>query len=175
MEGRALSRPWPTGTPQWASLQILKMIDEPSGRKHPIHQPVHERGDIPIIIFLTVCSKLRKRIFANPEAYDCLRDAWRQTKYWLVGRYMIMPDHIHLFCAPEVQVPQSLEAWLAFWKSSAARHWPHREDAPIWQRHCWDTQLRPGNSYDAKWDYVVENPSGQDWSSAPKIGPTKAR
>ena len=134
------------------------MIDEPSGRKHPIHQPVHEGGNTPVIIFLTVCSKDRKPIFANAEAHHTLSETWRHAKNWLVGRYMIMPDHIHLFCTPDVLVPQSLENWLTFWKSNVARHWPRREDAPIWQRHGWDTQLRRGENYDAKWDYVVQNP-----------------
>ena len=146
------------------------MMDLPSGRMHPAREAVHERGNMPIIVFLTVCSKRRKRIFANPEAHQTLCDSWRQAENWLVGRYTIMPDHIHLFCAPELLLPQTLEAWVRFWKSNAARHWPHRNDAPIWQRHCWDTQLRRGESYDAKWDYVVENPvraglvaRSQDW------------
>lgn len=41
---------------------------------------------------------------------------------------------------------------------------------PLWQRQCWDTQLRTGESYDAKWDYVRNNPvrkglvaSPDDW------------
>jgi hypothetical protein len=45
-----------------------------------------------------------------------------------------------------------------FWKSFSARRWPHRKDAPVWQRHFWDTQLRRGENYDVKWNYVVENP-----------------
>jgi REP element-mobilizing transposase RayT len=71
---------------------------------------------------------------------------------------MIMPDHIHLFCAPVPLVPETLQSWIGFWKTTAARHWPRPEDAPIWQRHFWDTQLRRGENYDAKWDYVVNNP-----------------
>jgi hypothetical protein len=45
------------------------MIDEPSGRKHPIHQPVQERFNTPIIVFVTVCAKNKKRIFANEQAH----------------------------------------------------------------------------------------------------------
>jgi putative transposase len=69
-----------------------------------------------------------------------------------------MPNHIHLFCAPLLWVPESLQGWVGCWKSNAARHWPRRENTPIWQRHFWDTQLRRGESYDEKWDYVVANP-----------------
>jgi REP-associated tyrosine transposase len=134
------------------------MIDEPSGRKHPVHQPVHERFNEPVIVFVTVCTKKKKPILANAEVDQVLRTAWDAANLWLVGRYVLMPDHLHLFCAPQPTVPRSLKQWVEFWKSNAARHWPRREDAPVWQRHFWDTQLRRGESYDAKWDYIVENP-----------------
>ncbi|MEO6971176.1 MAG: hypothetical protein ABI217_09810 [Chthoniobacterales bacterium] len=28
----------------------------------------------------------------------------------------------------------------------------------LWQRHHWDRQLRKGESYDDKWEYVRSNP-----------------
>jgi putative transposase len=146
------------------------MIEIPSGRQHPVHQPVHERFNQPVMVFLTICSKGRKPIFANPETHEVLRDAWLQAANWLVGRYVLMPDHIHLFCAPSALVPKPLQTWVAFWKSEAARHWPRRADVPVWQRHCWDTQLRRGQSYNEKWNYVIENPvraglvaQSEDW------------
>ena len=134
------------------------MIEEEAGRKHPIHTLAHERFNTPIVIFVTVCTKDRKALLANPEAHMVLLDAWKTPNAWLVGRYVIMPDHLHLFCAPADLVPQPLDKWVNFWKSAAARRWPHRAEAPIWQRHFWDTQLRRGESYDAKWGYVVANP-----------------
>jgi REP element-mobilizing transposase RayT len=73
---------------------------EEIGRKHPIHLDVHDRRDTPIIVFLTVCTKGRKPILASSEAQALLIAAWRTAKKWRVGRYVIMPDHIHLFCAP---------------------------------------------------------------------------
>jgi len=36
--------------------------------------------------------------------------------------------------------------------------WPHPEEQPIWQRDCWDTQMRRGQSYSEKWEYVRRNP-----------------
>jgi REP element-mobilizing transposase RayT len=145
------------------------MMDE-IDRKHPVHQPVHERHNISIIIFLTVCTKNRKPILANDKAHSILREAWNTADEWLVGRYIIMPDHVHLFCAPGKFPPQLLQRWVNFWKSYVARHWPDRKETPIWQRHFWDTQLRRGENYEAKWDYVVENPvraglvsRSQDW------------
>ena len=52
-------------------------------------------------------------------------------------------------------VPPELDE---FWKSLAARNWPHRDQLPLWQRHSWDTQLRRGENYDEKWEYVLQNP-----------------
>ena len=130
----------------------------PSGRQHPVHQPVHERGNTPIIVFVTVCTKDRKRILANRQAHETIRAAWISATNWVVGRYMLMPDHIHFFCTPLALVPESLKSWVGFWKWNATRHWPRREDLSVWQRHFWDTQLRRGESYDVKWDYIVNNP-----------------
>src|SRR4029077_4496425 len=135
---------------------------ESDGRKHPVHTPVYERHNTPVIVFLTVCTKNRKAILANDSAHQLLRAAWQLQPSWLVGRYVILPDHLHLFCAPAELIGttrrSSLQEWVSFWKSHSARHWPHFEDAPIWERHFWDTQLRRGENYDAKWDYVVQNP-----------------
>jgi putative transposase len=68
-----------------------------------------------------------------------------------------MPDHIHLFCAPAAWPIVSLPKWVRFWKSLATQSWPQPSHRPIWQRHFWDTQLRHGESYDEKWDYVMQN------------------
>ena len=123
-----------------------------------MHQPVHERYNTPIIVFLTVCTKDRKEILGTEEVHEHLLDAWREAASWLVGRYVIMPDHVHLFCAPAALHPKPLLQWVSFWKSRSAQHWPRPNEKPIWQRHFWDTQLRRGESYDQKWDYVLQNP-----------------
>ena len=88
---------------------------EEIGRKHPIHLDVHDRRDTPIIVFLTVCTKGRKPILANPETHKLLRAAWRDARLWLVGRYVVMPDHVHLFCAPAESETQPLLQWVKYW------------------------------------------------------------
>jgi REP element-mobilizing transposase RayT len=131
---------------------------EDIGRKHPVHQLVSEVHNRPIIVFLTACTKNRKSILASDEVHQLLHRAWPMAGEWMVGRYIIMPDHVHLFCAPGEFPPSPLLRWVNFWKSQSARRWLRLEDTPIWQRHFGDTQLRRGENYDAKWDYVVENP-----------------
>ena len=145
-------------------------------RKHPTHQPVYERHNTPVIVFVTVCTKARKPILTNAAAHETLLAAWYTAQSWLVGRYVIMPDHVHLFCASAEMIPQPLLQWVSYWKSDAARHWPHADEQPIWQRHFWDRQLRRAESYSEKWNYVVHNPvraglvaRAEDWPYAGEI------
>ena len=35
---------------------------------------------------------------------------------------------------------------------------PPVRNPPLWQRDCWDRQLRTGESYAQKWEYVRNNP-----------------
>jgi putative transposase len=60
-----------------------------------------------------------------------------------------MPDHIHLFCAPNGLEAPSLERWMRFWKSFVTRSMGELSGA-LWQRHHWDRQLRSGESYGDK-------------------------
>jgi putative transposase len=170
LEGRALSRPKSRD-----DTAVVPPNMEEIGRKHPIHCPVHDRRDTPIIVFLTVCTKRRKPILTNSEAHARLINAWRAAKMWQVGRYVIMPDHIHLFCAPSESETQPLLQWVRYWKSATARNWITRADTPIWQRHFWTRNcagarvtIRNGNM----WSRIL---FVRDWSRDRKIGHTRAR
>lgn len=133
------------------------MNDGDDNRKHPAHWSAYERDNLSIIVLVTVCTEKRKKILANPEAVQVILNAWRAADHWLVGRYVILPDHIHLFCTPSRPEALGVQRWIAFWKSHASKSWPHREQQPIWQIDCWDTQLRRGESYSTKWEYVRNN------------------
>jgi REP element-mobilizing transposase RayT len=138
----------------------------PLQRKRPAHFPAVESGFRSIIIFLTVCTKARRRLLANDEAAELLVRAWTAADFWLVGRYVILPDHIHLFCAPNTFPPQPLKNWISFWKNYVTRGWPNRAEIPIWQTEYWDRQLRRGESYDDKWNYVENNPARHGYVTA---------
>jgi putative transposase len=127
-------------------------------RKHPAHPPLQARFNTPIIVFLTVCSKDRKLLFAYADSMAVILDAWQRAKSWSVGRYVVMPDHLHLFCAPAVFPTEPLMQWARYWKSIVSRNWPRPHEQPIWQRDFWDTQSRRSENYDSKWQYVVDNP-----------------
>src|SRR5258708_5508494 len=52
------------------------------------------------IVFVTVCSRRREKNLANAAVHDALLEAWSKAHRWMIGAYMIMPDHIHFFCSP---------------------------------------------------------------------------
>ena len=126
-------------------------------RKRPIHQPVLESGNRAVIVFVTVCTKNRASMLATPAMHQSILEAWSAAGHWLVGRYVVMPDHIHLFCAPGVYPVRPLLNWVRFWKSLVAKSAGVGADS-LWEKNFWDTQLRQGDSYSSKWEYVHNNP-----------------
>ena len=134
------------------------MSDRRRKRRKPAHPPVVASLGRPTIVFLTVCTKGRKRVFARGPAHDTLVRAWRDADRWVVGRYVVMPDHIHLFCSPADAEAPPLTQWAHFWRSAVSRTWPWPAEHPLWLDSVWDRQLRSGDSYDRKWEYVRENP-----------------
>jgi len=106
---------------------------------------------------------------AAPGMHATLRQSWEHANHWLVGRYVIMPDHLHLFCAPGSAAIEPLARWVRFWKASVTKA-ISAAPGTLWQRDFWDTQLRRGDCYSEKWTYVAQNPvraglvtSADDW------------
>jgi putative transposase len=159
-EGRASARPkFETAGPEQKSgtCGSTSLRGETDGRQHPIHLSSLEAHNRPILIFVTTCTAKRRKILAAPSTHEAILAAWTAASKWLVGRYVIMPDHIHLFSAPNAIDAPSLEGWMRFWKSLATRGIGAKAGT-VWQRHHWDRQLRSGESYDDKWEYVRSNP-----------------
>jgi REP element-mobilizing transposase RayT len=127
-------------------------------RKHPPHfVPLKSHNQV-VIVFVTVCTWSRRSLLASPEAHEHLHNVWESAPAWFVGRYVLMPNHLHFFCAPGSWPAASLEDWVRFWKSRTAATWPGPRIGRIWQRDFWDTQLRAGENYDTKWEYIRHNP-----------------
>ncbi len=132
--------------------------DEP-GRKHLPHLPPMEFPNQSIVIYVTQVVAKRRPLLARGAAVEAILDAWRKADHWVVGRYVFMPDHLHLFCAPMRFPFTPLKNWMAFWRAEATRHWPWPDEKPIWQKDFFDRQLRRGENYTQKWRYVCENPA----------------
>ncbi|MBR4171416.1 MAG: glucuronate isomerase [Kiritimatiellae bacterium] len=143
-------------------------------RKYPSHTSVMETSDNrAVILFVTVCvigkgQRGRCPSLDNDMVHECIVDAWQKADTWLVGRYVIMPDHLHFFCSPATYPIVPFRQWIGYWKRLVAQTYPvglgNEDVAPpikhhtIFQRDQWDTQLRTGDSYSEKWEYVRNNP-----------------
>ncbi len=124
------------------------------GRRKPAHG-VWIAPNEPTIVFLTVVTRSRLAWLTAPDIHSILLEVWAQADAWLVGRYVLMPDHLHLFCAPGPrELP--LENWVRYWKSQCTRRLG--DSSRRWQTDHWDTRLRRIESYDAKWEYIRQNP-----------------
>jgi len=121
-----------------------------------------------VIVYLTVCTKDRKPLLAREAAHLLLRDAWAAADGWLVGRYVIMPDHLHLFCAPGSHEHPDLGKWVQFRKTVVSSRWMAPQEQPIWQHSFWDSQLRSSESYEDKWEYVRNNPVRKGFCTDPE-------
>ena len=86
-----------------------------------------------------------------------------------VGRYVIMPDHVHLFVRGDYNF--RLGPWIGALKQALAKSATlSRAEGQIWEEGFFDHVLRSNESYSQKWNYVRENPvraglvkSAADW------------
>ena len=130
------------------------------------------------VFFVTVCTYRRRALLANDAVSQAfLRFAERAYSGHnvAVGRYVIMPDHIHLFvCGPD---NFELGRWIGLLKQCLAKSVARLPSAdPVWQRGFFDHALRSDESYAEKWNYVRENPvraslvtNPDDWPFAGEI------
>lgn len=143
------------------------MHDDPlPKRRRPAHGVLIALGE-PTIVWLTVCTKDRHPWLNHEAAHELLVRVWRSADAWLVGRYVLMPDHVHLFCAPR-DLSITLDAWVKYWKSQFTKTARQRDWK--WQTGHWDTRLRRHESYTEKWMYAAQNPvragfvaTSEDW------------
>jgi len=127
-------------------------------RRAPAHHPVVEAGNQSVIVFVTVCTEQKRPILASEAAHQLVISAWLKAPAWNVGRYVIMPDHIHFFAAPNTLPPSGLPRWVSQWKAFVSRQFSMPQGSKLWQKNFWDTQLRQSENHSMKWNYVRQNP-----------------
>src|ERR1039457_1077337 len=140
--------------------------------RHTLAKGVHVSLDGPNWIFLTVCTEKRERWLAQTTVQHTLHDIWQNTATaWLVSDYLLMPDHLHLFCAPR-DLKFTIERWIGFWKDRLAKTCP---DAGAFQRGGFHHRLRDEENYHEKWLYVQENPVRAGLVAKPEDWPYQGR
>ena len=122
----------------------------------------------PTIIFDTVCTKNQKKWLADPTVHAQLREVWQQATEWILGRYMIMPDHIH-FIAAATGSDVDYDSWVKYWKSMFSKR--HKNSQHRWLPGHWDRRLRSEEKYEEKWNYVRFNPVRQGLVENPEDWP----
>jgi putative transposase len=117
------------------------------------------------IYFVTACVEGRRPILANRRVLDAFREfcCTGLERGFFVGRFVLMPDHLHLFIVVSREVPHALSIWMKGLKRSLTRVLDEMGvSSPHWQKGFFDHVMRSGESYSEKWNYVRANP-GEGW------------
>lgn len=112
------------------------------------------------LYFVTFNTYKRRAILARSEIHERFRCFCNQAESYdvAVGRYVIMPDHIHLFVAfPPTET--TLSKWIQMLRTVLGKELMRLGiQKPHWQEVFFDHVLRSSESYGQKWDYVRSNP-----------------
>lgn len=130
------------------------------------------------IFYITTCTYNRRRILDRRDVHNSFVEFGlnaRDRGIW-VGRYVIMPDHIHMFAGFE---PESLalSVWMKSFKNAISKTLTNATFlAPHWQKGFFDHVIRSRESYEQKSLYVWNNPvraglvqASSDWPYAGEI------
>lgn len=109
------------------------------------------------VYFVTFCTRDRRKIPDLSKAQRAL-ETYAQRGIGdfgtALGRYVIMPDHIHLFVSGNCDFV--LSAWVAGLKRAISKALEMHGE--FWQPSFFDHVLRSNESHAEKWEYVRRNP-----------------
>jgi putative transposase len=128
------------------------------GQRPPRLDLVFQRFDPPVwfVTFKTANHAPWLACAAVHEAFIRFAQLARDEHHIAVGRYVIMPDHVHLFVRG---FDLELGRWVGMLRQLLAKARPANErDGTVWQEGFFDHLLRSGESYAQKWEYVRDNP-----------------
>ena len=156
-------------------------MDDADSQKHLRRLDRVFAGDA--IYFVTTCTKNRRPLLTEERIHMILIDEWTsacELHGWQVGRYVVMPDHVHFFArASDEDNTKSLSDFIGAWKRWTSRriNIDLASRGAVWQPEFFDHVLRSSESYSEKWDYVRANPvraglvdSADEWVFAGEIG-----
>ncbi len=119
---------------------------------------IFQTYDLPLL-FVTICTIHRQKIADLESAHRTFQQyiARAHNEFGVaVGRYVIMPDHMHFFVRGNVDF--ELAKWINGLKRSISIAVGATKKRPLWQPGFFDHLLRNDESYSQKWEYVRVNP-----------------
>jgi putative transposase len=123
----------------------------------------------PPLYFVTFNTSRRRRLLANERVHTCFVKFAKaaQDHGVAVGRYVMMPDHIHLFVSGHYDFV--LDQWVRALKRTLST--AISAPLPHWQSGFFDHLIRHTESYSEKWDYVCQNPVRANLVKQPESWP----
>lgn len=111
------------------------------------------------LFFVTVCTLHRYKIPSLAAAHEALvlygTRAMSDFNVAL-GRYVIMPDHLHFFVRGDQNF--ALGTWVKGLKRAILKGFPSQSQQAFWEPGFFDHLSRSDESYAQKWEYVRQNP-----------------
>ena len=110
------------------------------------------------LFFVTACTLYRRPFPSLAAATDSfVKYTTRAQSFNIaVGRFVIMPDHLHFFVCGDHNF--TLSEWMKGLKRGITNSVLGNGDRLKWQPGFFDHLLRNDESYSQKWNYVRENP-----------------
>jgi putative transposase len=106
--------------------------------------------------FVTTATFNRRRLFqvaVNAELFLETLQHYRREGHYKLHAFVVMPDHVHLLITPQ---HLSIERVVGFIKGSFS----HRLGLkfPVWQRGFTDHRIRDSDEFQARREYIHQNP-----------------
>lgn len=131
--------------------------------------------------FFTLVTYNRRQIFANPEAVELLREAFRYTRKrnsFEIIASVILPDHLHVIWSDKDGSSDYSTVWRLI-KSHFTRYWCvdsledinlsrlQKGEKHVWQRRFWEHLIRDEKDLENHIEYIHYNPVKHGLASTP--------
>jgi REP element-mobilizing transposase RayT len=133
-------------------------MDRKIKKTPPRLENIFQKYDPPLY-FVTFNTLHRRPLLARQEILDRFLEYAHKNEQMgrAIGRFVIMPDHIHLFV--RIGHESRLSDFIRLLKQALTKALRNPGvEGTVWQPGFFDRLLRYSESYYEKWNYVRENP-----------------
>ena len=124
--------------------------------------------------FFTLVTHRRRPVFANAQAVELLRNAFRTVRAsrpFCIDAMVVMPDHLHCIWT----LPPGDADFSTRWRLIKTWFTKHCASDPraqtVWQQRFWEHQLRDAADFAHHVDYIHYNPVKHGLASSPMDWP----